>query len=140
MRRFATLVNPGLRKRIHRVQSACTFLYPSGVLPRHAQHSRARLWRLAIAIESIEEESDDWEDVLRLPTRGREAHRRGHGGVAVPRDGSRRTRDGEAHTALQACEWRGLPARGSCGGGEAADGVDWTALPKKKSNYLQIIC
>jgi hypothetical protein len=28
VRRFATLVNPGLRKRIHRVQSACTFCTP----------------------------------------------------------------------------------------------------------------
>jgi hypothetical protein len=38
--------------------------------------------------EGAEEKNDDREDVLRLPTRGREAHRRGHGGVAVPRDGS----------------------------------------------------
>ena len=93
--------------------------YPGGAIERWFD-------RAQIAIESIEEESDDWEDVLRLPTRGREAHRRGHGGVAVPRDGSRRTRDGEAHTALQAREWRGLPSRGSCGSGEAADGVDRT--------------
>ena len=78
------------------------------------------------SIACAQETSDDRENVYCLPTRRREADRCGERGIALSPNGSSGTRDGEVYTALQAHERRGLPSRGRCGGGEAADGVDWT--------------